>query len=61
MTIPIHRCASCPADVVPVNIYVQHLNQIVDMNVLRGWQAGDGRWFCLLCVVSGGMYARRGQ
>ena len=52
-------CASCPAQVVPNSAFRAAFD--AGSNAIRGWQAHDGRWFCVLCVMSGGMYARRGQ
>lgn len=59
----VRKCASCPALTVPSGDFVRFVmsNAPEAGNVIRGWQAFDGRWYCVLCVVSGGLYARREQ
>lgn len=62
------KCSTCPAQLLPSSVWIRlarlsdaTYEAVLRCNALRGWQAFDNRWFCLLCVKSGGMYARRGE
>lgn len=57
--VTVTKCATCPALTVPVRMFRAAFD--AGSNAIRGYQSHDGRWFCSLCVMSGGMYARAGQ